>query len=101
VKHVPAAFTLFSPVSDHGNTWLHTEEYDAHFILLTIVLGWWLVIKIDMSSDPGLSVMTTKATHEEMAKKINKDYEGWTVRRCNIDGVLTHSEDDVTYIGEE
>ena len=61
--------------------WLNTGEKDQR-----------LEVSYSPDSYPSLGVSTVTLTDEKLAENINTERKGWTVVRCNIDGV--NREDD-------
>lgn len=71
---------------EKGNTWLTNGEGD-HYALIDITSTQRLEIVILLDNYPGLNVAIIDKTDAEMAAHIQDRYEGWTARKCNVEGV--------------
>ena len=73
--------------SEKGNTWLSDDDGN-HVAWLKI--GERLVeISVTPGNSPGLwaRLLPEEESPESVARHINRNLQGWLVRRCNIEGV--------------
>ena len=74
-------------INERGNTWLRSEEGTNHYFVASTGPNEWLEVSIYPHNYPGFNVSTVECSEEEIARQIRRDCDGWTVVRCNIDGV--------------
>lgn len=75
--------------NEKGNTWLSDD--DGNHVAWLKVGDRMLEISVTPGNSPGFWARVVG--EENIADHINKNLQGWTVHRCNIDGVSV--EDDM------
>ena len=80
--------------SEKGNTWLCDD--DGNHVAWIRVGDHFIEVSVTPDNSPGLWVRVWGDTGEKaergIVKHINKSLKGWTVRRCNLEGVGIDSE---------
>lgn len=82
-------------VSEKGNTWLCDDDGNH---VAWLKMGDRLVeFSVTPGNSPGLwaRLLPAEEGPESVAKHINKNLKGWTVRRCNLEGVDVGSDNMV------
>jgi hypothetical protein len=73
--------------SEKGNTWLSDD--DGNHVAWLKVGERMVEISVTPGNSPGLwaRLLPEDENPETIAKHINRNLQGWTVRRCNLEGV--------------
>lgn len=73
--------------SERGNTWLSDDDGN-HFAWFRVG-GRFLEVSVTPGNSPGLWIRLLPEVEGEkdIARHINLNLQGWTVRRCNVEGV--------------
>lgn len=86
--------------TEKGNTLLQGRDGENLLAWITLPGGRKLEIEFSPDCSPALDVRILSAEAGDdtaLAKRINTDYAGWYVRRCNVQGVKVEGD----YIAEE
>lgn len=85
---------------ERGNTWLISED-GQHLAFIDVPDSKRrLSISIFPENYPGLNIQLLSeedSTDEAIAKRINLNYVGWHIRKCNVNGVLQRDA-EVIYV---
>ena len=75
-------------ISEKGNTWLCDD--DGNHVAWFTIEGRFVEVSVTPGNSPGFylrALPDDENDPEKIAKHINRNLSGWTVRRCNINGV--------------
>ena len=79
--------------SERGNTWLSDD--DGNHVAWLKSGSRFIEVSVTPGNTPGLWVRLLgeeESSERKIANHINKHLKGWTVRRCNIEGVKLDSD---------
>ena len=79
---------------ERGNVWLTNGE-DDHYALIDLDGNIRLEISINQANYPGLNVAIIDGDDAKCAKHIVDRFGGWTVRKCNVEGVKIEDDEVV------